>query len=101
MDIVAEQRIAIKYCVCCGKTVIETLSELKEAYEDECLTKSTVLKWHAIFVKDLSTVTTCVKPTGWPQVTGEARAMHWASRRYFKKACSEKIDIETDVSDSE
>ncbi len=35
------------------------------------------------------------------QMAGEARAIHRASRCYFEKADSEKIDIETDVSDSE
>ncbi len=42
MDIATEQRVAIKYCVHQGKTAIETLSELKEAYGDECLAKSMV-----------------------------------------------------------
>ncbi len=32
----------------------------------QCLTKSTVLKWHAIFVKDMSVIPVCAKPTGWP-----------------------------------
>ncbi len=54
MDIAAKQRAVIKYCVCHGKMVIETLSKLKETYGDECMAKSTVLKRHAIFVKDLS-----------------------------------------------
>ncbi len=62
MDTAAEKRVAIKYCIRCGKTAIETLSKLKEAYEDECLTRMTVLKWHAIFVKDLSAVPAREKP---------------------------------------
>ncbi len=37
MDIVAEQRIVIKYCVSFSKMLIETLSKLKEACGDECL----------------------------------------------------------------
>ncbi len=65
MDIAAEQHVAIKYSVYCGKTRIKTLSELKEAYEDECLAKLTVLKWHAIFVKNLSAVPVHAKSTGW------------------------------------
>ncbi len=52
MDIAAEQCVAIKYCIHHYKMEIETLSELKEAYGDECLAKSMVLKWHAIFMKD-------------------------------------------------
>ncbi len=66
MDITTEQCSAIKYCVRCGKTVIKTLSELKKAYGDECLTKATVLKWHTIFVKDPSAVPMRAKPTGRP-----------------------------------
>ncbi len=66
MDTATKQRVVIKYCVSCVKMTIETLSELKEAYGDECLTKSTVLKWHAIFVKDLSTAPVRAKPIGQP-----------------------------------
>ncbi len=44
MGIAAEQRITIQYCVCRGKMAIETLSELKEAYGDECLTNQQLLK---------------------------------------------------------
>ncbi len=67
MDIAAEQRVAIKYCICRGKMTIETLSELKEAYYgDKCSAKLTLLKWHTIFVKDLNAVPVCAKPTGQP-----------------------------------
>ncbi len=45
--------------------VTKTISKLNEAYGDECLAKSTVLKWHTIFVKDLSMVPVYAKPTGW------------------------------------
>ncbi len=77
MDIVAEQCVVIKYCVCRGKIANKTLSELKEAYGDECLTKSTVLKWHAIFVKDPSAVPVCTKPVGQPcsQIKGPSDAL--------------------------
>ncbi len=43
-DITAKQCDAINYCVRYGKTGIETLSELKEAFGDECLAKLAVLK---------------------------------------------------------
>ncbi len=56
MDIAAEKQVVMKYCIRRSKTGIETISELKEAYGDECLAKSTVLKWHATFVKGLSEV---------------------------------------------
>ncbi len=58
LDIVDHQGVVIKYCVCHSKMAIKTLSELKEAYGDACLAKLKVLKWHAIFVKDLRTVPT-------------------------------------------
>ncbi len=77
MDIAAEQRIAIKYWIRHGKTVIKTLSELKEAYGNECLAKLTMLKWCAIFVKDLSMVPVCGKPIGRPysQITETSDAL--------------------------
>ncbi len=94
----AEKLIVIKYYVRHGKMEVATLSKLKEAYGDKCLAKLTVLKLHAIFVKDLNAVHVGAKPVKW-QERLERCVEHWSP--YFEKAGSEKIDIETDVSDSE
>ncbi len=64
MDVTAEQRVAIKYCVRRGKTAIETLSELKEAYEERIFGQINSVKMVCIFLRNLSAVPVCAKPTG-------------------------------------
>ncbi len=97
MDVVAKQHVVIKYCIRRNKTAIETLSELKEAYRNEIQ-----LGWRSdANGAHLFLFTSCSRLWEYyhSQMAGEARMMHWGS--YFEKTSSEKIDVETDVSDSE
>jgi len=44
-----EQRYSIKFCVHLGKTPIETLPLIKEAYKDEAPSKAQAFRWHGDF----------------------------------------------------
>ena len=46
-----EQRCAIKFCVKLGKTGIETLNKLKQAYGEHALSRSQVFKWYKAFLE--------------------------------------------------
>jgi len=46
MDVQFKQRVNIKFCVKLGKTVIETLQLLCDAYGDEALSWAQVFGWH-------------------------------------------------------
>jgi len=62
MEKTLEQRYAIKFCVKLKKTPLETFEMLKEAFGDDCLSKSQSNRWHKMFRK------------GWEEVADEARA---------------------------
>ncbi len=70
---------------------------------NERLAKSKELKWHAIFAKDLSTVLAAgrIRENDPSQMGGEAEWCIEHAGHYFEKDGSEKIDIETDITDSE
>jgi len=56
MERTIEQRYAIKFCVRLGKTAIETLAWLKEAYGDDTLSRAQVCRWYSDFAKGRETV---------------------------------------------
>jgi hypothetical protein len=44
-----EQRAAMKFCVKLKKTATETFEMLKNEYSKECLSRTSVFKWHKSF----------------------------------------------------
>jgi hypothetical protein len=44
-----EQRAAIKFCVKLKKTATETFDMWKNAYGEECLSRTSVFEWHKTF----------------------------------------------------
>jgi hypothetical protein len=44
-----EQRAAYKFCVKLEKTASETFEMLKSAYDEECLSRTSVFEWHQRF----------------------------------------------------
>ncbi|XP_033222854.1 protein GVQW3-like [Belonocnema kinseyi] len=44
-----EQRYAIKFCVRLGKNATETYSMLREAFKDDCISRSQLGRWHKDF----------------------------------------------------
>jgi hypothetical protein len=50
MDVQLEQRVYIRFCVKMGKTATETLQLLRDAYDDEALSRARVFEWHRRFV---------------------------------------------------
>jgi hypothetical protein len=44
-----EQRAAIKFCVKFQKTATEMFEILKNAYSEECLSRTSVFEWHKRF----------------------------------------------------
>lgn len=62
MEKTLEQRYAIKFCVKLKKTPLETFEMLKEAFGDDCLSRSQSNRWHKMFRE------------GRKDITDEARA---------------------------
>ncbi len=51
MNARSEEHAAIKFCICLNKSGAETVTLLHQAYQDECLWCSTILRWHHTFVE--------------------------------------------------
>jgi len=49
MEKTLEQRYAIKFCMKLKKTPLETFEMLKEAFGDDCLSRSQSNRWHKMF----------------------------------------------------
>ena len=49
INIKSEQRAAIRFCVRLNKSGAETVLMLKQAYKEECLCRSAILRWHNLF----------------------------------------------------
>jgi hypothetical protein len=47
MDGKIEQRVCIKFCVKLGKSAIETLEMLREAFGEHSLSRTAVVEWHS------------------------------------------------------
>ncbi len=50
-EIKSEQGVAIRFCIRLKKTVVGTVTLLREAYQDGSLGCSTILRWHRAFVE--------------------------------------------------
>ncbi len=48
MEIKKEQRYAIQFCVCLGKTLQEARETLHQVYTDRCLCGRSSLQWHTV-----------------------------------------------------
>jgi len=44
-----EQRVCIKFCFILGKTAVETVTMLREAFKEEALSQARVYKWFSQF----------------------------------------------------
>jgi transposase len=44
-----EQRVLNKFCVKLKKTATATVEMLKSAYDEECLSRTSVFEWHKMF----------------------------------------------------
>jgi len=44
-----EQRVCIKFCFLLGKTAVETVTMLREAFKEEALSQARVYKWFSGF----------------------------------------------------
>jgi hypothetical protein len=49
LDDKIEQRVCIKFCVKLGKSPIETLEMLREAFGERSLSRTAVFEWHSRF----------------------------------------------------
>ena len=49
MDQREEQRVGIKFCANLGKSAMETLTMIQQAFGDQSLSSAQVFQWHAWF----------------------------------------------------
>ncbi len=64
-----EQHINIKFCIRFGKAATKMIKLLREEYESECITESTIHKWHSTFSKNLNEASLIEKKGGEPQMS--------------------------------
>jgi hypothetical protein len=62
MNVQFKQLVNIKFCVKLGKTAIEILQLLRDAYDDEALSQAHVLQWHRQFVSGRGLVEDGTRP---------------------------------------
>ncbi len=52
METKEEQRFVIRFYVRQCKSATATFQKLKETCEEQCLSRTTILRWHAAFAKE-------------------------------------------------
>jgi hypothetical protein len=75
MDQRKEQQVCIKFCVNLGKSAMETLTRIQQAFRDQILSRTQVFQWHALFKTGCTSVDDA-EHTGDPQAAQLLKLLH-------------------------